>query len=108
MTIRELGNGPYGPNGPRRVREKDEPAKSDSSGSSSNAGRGDRVEISNEGRALSSQAGGLQEVTTTLTQERIEAIRERIHSGSYDTPEMAGKVASRILASGDLLGSITD
>jgi anti-sigma28 factor (negative regulator of flagellin synthesis) len=108
MTIRELGHGPYGPNGSRRVREKDEPAKRDSSASSSNAGRGDRVEISSEGRALSSKAGVLQGVTTTLTQERIEAIRERIQSGSYDTPEMAGEVASRILASGDLLGSLTD
>jgi hypothetical protein len=57
----------------------------------------DRVEISDEGRALSSQSG-----ISSLSPDRMMEIQHRIESGTYDTPDMAEEVARRLLISGDL------
>ncbi|RMH11884.1 MAG: hypothetical protein D6701_14385 [Gemmatimonadetes bacterium] len=59
------------------------------------AERTDRVEISAEGRALAASEGA-------LSPERLVAIRARLENAFYDQPEIAGEVARRILASGDL------
>lgn len=102
MSIYELGPSLFGPNGPGRVREKEDSAKKEAASESSQEARGDRVEISNEGRALSSQAGISEATISTLTAERLEEIQQRIDSGTYDTPDMAEEVARRLLISGDL------
>ena len=63
--------------------------------------RPDRVELSPEARALAArldETGGAD----ALTPERIAELRRRIRDGVYDSPEMAAKVAGRLLDSGDL------
>lgn len=65
-----------------------------------NAQRGDKVQISDAGRALAAQAnGGTRE---TLTPERISEVRERILSGAYNSLEVVDQVARKMLASGDI------
>ena len=102
MTIRELGPGPRGPNGPRRIREKEESAKGSAASGQSSVSRGDRVDISDAGRVLSSKGSLLNDMLSVQTSERLATIQRRIDSGAYDTPEMAEEVAHRLLASGDL------
>jgi anti-sigma28 factor (negative regulator of flagellin synthesis) len=58
----------------------------------------DTVSFSDEARALasgtSSRAAG--------SPERVEDVKQRILMGAYNTAEMAGEVAKRILQRGDL------
>ena len=66
--------------------------------------RSDKVQISDAGRAM---AARLEEVGTggtpaELSSERADQIRTRILEGAYNSVDMAGEVARRILASGDL------
>jgi anti-sigma28 factor (negative regulator of flagellin synthesis) len=56
--------------------------------------RGDSVELSHAARQLSQGP--------SLTQERIQEVRQRIAAGTYDAPAVADAVARGILASGDL------
>lgn len=64
------------------------------------SGRGDRVQISNAGRALAAQSSG--EATDSLTPERIAEVRERILSGAYNSLDVVDQVARKMLASGDI------
>jgi hypothetical protein len=77
-------------------REKDVPGQTNGAA----AQRGDKVQISDAGRALAAQAnGGARE---TLTPERIAEVRERILSGAYNSLEVVDQVARKMLASGDI------
>lgn len=58
----------------------------------------DSVSISPEARKLAEQAGA----EATLSPERAAEIRKKILDGAYNSAEMAGEVAKRILASGDV------
>jgi anti-sigma28 factor (negative regulator of flagellin synthesis) len=60
----------------------------------------DSVEISAEGRAKAQQAVGHD--GSTLSAERSAEIRTKILQGAYNTADMAGEVAKKILNSGDL------
>lgn len=62
--------------------------------------RQDRVEISEEGRALAAQ----EEVRTdgSLDAERVLELRRWIQSGGYDDPQVVDRIARRLLESGDL------
>ncbi len=60
----------------------------------------DSVEISAEGRAKAASA--TPDVPASLSSERAEEIRSKILSGAYNSAEMAGEVAKKILKSGDL------
>ncbi len=102
MTIRDIGPGLSKPEGPRRLQDKEESAERAAEPSRGSEGRGDRVEISEAGRVLSSRASPLNELLSIQTSERLAQIQERIDSGAYDTPEMAEEVARRLLDSGDL------
>lgn len=85
----------------RAESEKDSKVKKDDSDTAS-PGRSDRVEISQEGRVLSSQGSDQTDEGQALTQERLAEVRSRMDAGTYDAPEVAEEVARQILISGDL------
>lgn len=69
----------------------------------SSPARGDRVEISDAGRAAAAQLSGAGSADSeTLSVERVEQIRTRIDAGTYDSREVQEDVARRILDAGDL------
>jgi len=61
--------------------------------------RSDRVELSNEGRALAADEG-----ESELNAARLLEVQNRIDEGFYDRPEVVEETARRILLSGDLHG----
>lgn len=65
------------------------------------AARADRVQISDAGRAMAAQMGGVSE-TGALDPARAAEIRQRILTGAYNSVDMASDVARNILGSGDL------
>ncbi|MDH3222886.1 MAG: flagellar biosynthesis anti-sigma factor FlgM [Gemmatimonadota bacterium] len=90
MTIERLGNSQVGARRANGVSPKE--------GIEAGGGRGgdpprperhDRVEISREGRALSGAEG--------LEEPRLAEIRLRLESGAYHSPEVASRVAERLL-----------
>ena len=58
----------------------------------------DTVSFSDEARALASGTSTRAAANT----ERVEDVRQRVLLGAYNTAEMAGEVAKRILQRGDL------
>jgi anti-sigma28 factor (negative regulator of flagellin synthesis) len=58
----------------------------------------DTVSFSDEARALASGTA----TRAAASVERVEDVRQRILMGAYNTAEMAGEVAKRILQRGDL------
>ena len=62
----------------------------------------DRVELSSEGLALSGaeSAGGTP--AEVLSAERLAELRQRIQAGTYTAPDVAERVARRMLSAGDL------
>jgi hypothetical protein len=61
--------------------------------------RADSIEISAEGRDL---AARLAHESEGLSESRATLVRSRIASGFYNDPAVAGKVAERLLESGEL------
>ena len=61
--------------------------------------RGDKVDISREGRSLAAmnEAG-----TAPLPEARLAEIRALIESGHYERPELLSELADRLMDSGDL------
>ena len=96
----KINGGSNNPIRPDAARDERSPAL-DKSKSNGAASRVDTVEISDAGRARAAES-----VETTAAnsprQTRLEAIRERILKGAYDTDEVVGEVARRILERGDL------
>lgn len=70
----------------------------DGAGSKNERARQDSVSFSDEARALSSGTS----TTAAASSERVEDVRQRVLMGAYNTAEMAGAVAKRILQRGDL------
>jgi hypothetical protein len=70
----------------------------------SRAPAADRVEISEEGRALAAHAevAAWLEAEAGLSPEKVAGVLRRLREGAYDTPEVAREVARRLLESGDL------
>ena len=102
MTINHLLPSQSRANGIQRPKgEGDSKVKKDSSDSAPK-GRADKVEISPEGRVLSSQDHGSIEEGGILSQDRLDAVLQRVDDGTYDSPEVAEEVARQILSSGDL------
>jgi hypothetical protein len=64
--------------------------------------RTDSVQISDAGRALAQGAGAAHHAVGGLTPERAADIRQRIRAGAYDSPQVAERVARRMLDSGDV------
>jgi anti-sigma28 factor (negative regulator of flagellin synthesis) len=100
MNVREIrpesGPGSAAPIQPVRGVEPREPTR----GASDTRDRQDRVEISDEARALAAQ----EEVRTdgTLDAERILELRRWVQSGGYDDPQVVDKIARRLLDLGEV------
>lgn len=62
--------------------------------------RSDRVQISDEGRALAANAAN--ETSGALSAERITDVRRQILSGAYNSLDVVDQVARKMLASGDI------
>ena len=58
----------------------------------------DTVSFSDEARALASGTS----TRAAASSERVEDVKQRVLLGAYNTAEMAGEVAKRILQRGDL------
>jgi hypothetical protein len=97
MTIQKIGSdiiaslAPKGQraSGPKADEKGDKPAR---------APRQDQVGFSPEGLALAEQS---LSVEGGLAPARVTQIHQRIADGFYDSPEVAGEVASRLVESGD-------
>lgn len=96
MTIRDVLTSHLRTHGPARVKEPRGSKEKDSEETTSQS-RSDRVELSEEGQAMASQAAH-----EGLSPERLEEIARRIDDGTYDSEEVAEEVARRLLNSGDL------
>jgi len=60
----------------------------------------DQLDLSPEARALSDvQATGATEASTGIRQDRVDAIRQAIASGSYESPEKLSGALDRLLDS---------
>lgn len=78
--------------------ERKAPAPSVTDGAPSRP-KQDTVTFSEAGRAL---AGGTAAERSSASTERVAEVRQRILAGAYNTAEMAGEVAKRLMARGDL------
>ena len=94
MKINGGNNGPIRPDAKRDERLP-VPDKTGSSGANA---RVDSVEISTAGRTKAAESA----VTSDARSARLQAVRERVLRGAYDTDEVVGEVARRILDRGDL------
>lgn len=101
MSIDDIRSGIYRPVGGGAV-ERHVAGKGRPAAGKGGTGRSDRIEISEEARALarSRMAEAMEEAA--LTPERIAEILSRIESGFYDRPEIVHRVARAILSRGDL------
>lgn len=62
--------------------------------------RSDSVQISDAGRALAGQASGAE--GAELSPERVIELRRRVLEGAYNSVQLAGEVAQRMLQRGDV------
>lgn len=66
------------------------------------APRQDSVSISDAGRALSGDEAPAAKGATSLTPERIDALRKKVLEGAYNSTHVVDAVAKRLLGSGDV------
>ena len=97
MKINGGSNNPIRPDATRDERSQ----ASDKTKSNGAANRVDKVEISDAGRAKAAERAE-PTAANGSRQARLQEIRERILRGAYDTDEVVGEVARRILERGDL------
>ncbi len=64
--------------------------------------RGDAVQISDAGLALSGNSGTSTSSDAAISPHKADSIRTKILSGAYNSLDAADKVARSIIASGDL------
>ena len=88
--IRPAGNGGISPSNPRQVDGPTQPVAP----VAPVGGRTDSVEISNQGRSLSSAA--------SVDPERVAELRRKVYEGAYNSLDLVDQVARRIIRSGDL------
>lgn len=101
MSIDDIRSGIHRPVGGGAI-ERHIAGKSRPAAGKGGTGRGDRIEISDEARALARARMAEAVEEAALSPERIAEIRHRIETAFYDTPEIVHRVARAILASGDL------
>lgn len=72
--------------------------------SGASAERGDKVQISEAGRALAAQASGAasEDVRAELSPQRIAEVRQRVLEGAYNSVNVIDEVARRMLERGDI------
>src|SRR5690606_20470063 len=101
MSVEDIGSGINRPVGGSSI-ERPMVAKGRAGAARVGVARGDRVEISEEARALARSRLAEAVEEAALTPERIAEIQRRIDTGFYDSPEIVHHVARAILARGDL------
>jgi len=101
MSVEDIGSGINRPVGGSSI-ERPMVAKGRAGAARGGVARGDRVEISEEARALARSRLAEAVEEAALTPERIAEIQRRIDTGFYDSPEIVHHVARAILARGDL------
>ncbi len=80
--------------------QRSTPSQASEPVSSSSAIPTDQLDLSAEAQALSDvQASGASEASTGIRQERVDAIRQAIASGSYESPEKLSGALDRLLDS---------
>jgi anti-sigma28 factor (negative regulator of flagellin synthesis) len=97
------GKGGIDPTAPHGVRpgaaERNAPARrTETVAATPERPKQDTVTFSDEARALST-GSSTREASST---ERVQDVKQRILMGAYNTTEMAGEVAKRILQRGDI------
>jgi anti-sigma28 factor (negative regulator of flagellin synthesis) len=90
------GNGPLRPDAARN--ERGSVADRTQQNGSATTSRVDSVEISDAGRARSTESAATREARNP----RLQEIRDRILRGAYDTDAVVAEVARRIVDTGDL------
>lgn len=85
-----------------RIREEGPGGSEDKARPVAPTSRADRVEISDEARALAQQARADETGPAELSADRIAEIKAKIAGNFYDQPEVIADVADRLLDSGDL------
>ncbi len=104
MTIYDLVPSHLRSGGPIRPGEADGSSRKEGPKGVAAAERGDKVEISQEGRAMASRSRLAEEAGGGLAPERLEEIQRRMDDGTYDSPEVAEEVARQLIRAGDLDG----
>ena len=97
MTIHKIGSDIIAPLVPKGSKPAG-PKADGQEGRASKAPRTDQVGFSAEGLALAERTLSVEE---GLSPERLGEIQSRIADGFYDSPEVAGEVARRLVDSGD-------
>jgi anti-sigma28 factor (negative regulator of flagellin synthesis) len=95
MKINGGSNGPIRPDAKRDERLP-VPDKTDTNGKAST--RVDSVEISSAGRARAAESTSAPDARSA----RLQAVRDRVLRGAYDSDAVVEEVARRILDGGDL------
>jgi hypothetical protein len=93
----KITGGNNGPLRPDATRDERLPVSETTSSNGGTVARIDTVEISDAGRAKAAETVG-----TDSRSARLQDVRERILRGAYDTDEVVGEVARRILDAGHL------
>jgi len=96
MSIHKIGSDLIRPFGTKGTTPAADSSAAEGADDAQRTPRADRVEISRQGRELAAQ------LDTRLTPERTAEIRQRIDSGFYDSPDVAGQVARGVMDSGDI------
>lgn len=92
MSIHKIGSDLIRPLPSKETGPAERKADGESKGSPARKSRTDQVGFSPEGLALAELAQS----------DRLETIQARIANGFYDDAQVAGEVARRLIASGDL------
>jgi len=95
----KINGGNSGPIRPDATARDERSAGTTKAGANANTNRVDTVEISDAGRAKAAES---TTAAGDARSARLQDIRERILRGAYDTDEVVGEVARRILDRGDL------
>lgn len=99
MSIHKVGSGLLRSLAPRVVNGEERGAAPRDEPGDARSARSDEVQISAQGRELAAQASASG---ASLSQARIDEIRDRIERGHYDEPAVAETVARRMLERGDI------
>ena len=80
--------------------QRSKPSQASEHVASSSAINGDQLDLSAEAQALSDvQATGAAEASSGIRQDRVDAIRQAIANGSYESPEKLSGALDRLLDS---------
>ena len=98
----KINGGSNGAIRPDAKRDERFPVPDRTDGGAKPGTRVDSVEISDAGRAQAAESTSAPASGLDARGARLQAVRERVLKGAYDTDAVVGEVARRILDRGDL------